>query len=219
MRRSSSPSCSAALLALAAACATPAAPPRPGFAISHDNSRAERWPFGLNAITTKFVVEPTEAGAKVASYWVVRTQSGAAFPVGELVADVRVRAEFPDTSFAPRAGVDFELVLGTDRNGAVTRETEPGKLEVRMPAAPDARQRGFAIRARFLGNGQPHDPPKSLLVELAAVRDERGRLLVLGEPRIARWLIVESSTAAEIPASTRARRIAAPDVDAAVRPE
>jgi len=208
VRRSSFPSCSAFTLSLIAACAGPRAsavsprtssthPPQATFAISHDNSVAERWPFGLNELTTKFIAEPAAPGERVASYWVVRSSRDAPPPTGAFVAEVLVRPEFPGASFEPRRGVDYELQLGVDRNGAETREVAPGRLEVRVPAAPNARQRGFIIRAQFPGDGEPHEPPKSLLIEVVRIVDEHGRELALGSPRSARWLIVEPERGAE----------------------
>lgn len=195
MRRSSFPNSSLLALTLAGACATPrgprAAPAGPFFAISHDNSVAERWPFGLNELTTKFIAEPAGPGARVASYWVVRSSRDAPPPSEAFVAEVLVRPEFPGTSFAPRAGIDYELQLGVDRNGAETREVAPGRLEVRVPAETGARQRGFMVRAQFLGDEEPHEPPKPLLVEIVRLVDEHGRELALGSPHVARWLIVE----------------------------
>lgn len=198
-------------LVFAVACASerrpvsdPAAPPElltaprtpPGFAFSHDNSRDERWPFGLNEVTTKFVAEPAGAEAFVASYWVVRSEPGYAPPSGELTAEFVVRPEFPGGAFEPVRGVDYELVLGEDKNGATTRAFGADRLEVRSPASDGARQRGFIVRAQFRGDDRSQEPPKSLLVELTAVRDAQGVELPLGEPRRARWLIVESSTSA-----------------------
>lgn len=167
----------------------------PGFAFSHDNSRTENWPFGLNSISTKFVAEPDRANVVAASYWVVRTQPGAEVPAEALVARVRLRPEFPGGPFVPVEGVDFELVLEPDRNGATFRELEPGLVEVRMPADGRARQRGFVLRARFGGDDTLREPPKSLLAELESVATEAGRELPLGEPRIVRWLIVEAAQA------------------------
>lgn len=185
----------------------PAAPrAQPGFAFSHDNSREERWPFGLNAVTTKFVAEPADAQHFVASYWVVRSEAGYAAPLGELRAEFDVRAEFPASAFEPVRGVDYELVLGEDSSGATARALDESRIEVRSPAVGGARQRGFIVRARFLGDATPHEPPKSLLVELLAVRNADGRELPLGEPRLARWLIVEPATTSppSAPTTTRA---------------
>lgn len=165
----------------------------PGFAFSHDNSRGEQWPFGLNAITTKFVAEPARAERVVASYWVVRTEPGFDPPEGELVARVRVRAEFPGGAFEPRRGADYELVLGRDAQGAESIESDAGDIVIRSAATSARGQRGFVLRARFFGDELANEPPKSLLVELLEVRDAAGRVLPLGEPRVARWLIVESA--------------------------
>jgi hypothetical protein len=172
--------------------ATPA-PRAPGFAFSHDNSRGEHWPFGLNAITTKFVAEPARAERVVVSYWVVRTEPGFEPPEGELVARVRVRAEFPGGAFEPRRGVDYELVLGRDAQGAESVESDSGEIVIRSGAVSARGQRGFVVRARFLGDQLANEPPKSLLVELLEVRDALGRVLPLGTPRVARWLLVESA--------------------------
>lgn len=176
-------------------------PPPAGFAFSHDNSREERWPFGLNLVTTKFVAEPSSADGAVSSYWVVRSEPGYAPPNGELRAEFRVRPEFPASAFEPTRGVEFEIVLGEDRNGAATRALDTERIEVLALPSAAARQRGFIVRARFFGDAAAHEPPKSLLVELLAVRDADGRELPLGEPRTARWLIVES--AASAPPSAR----------------
>jgi hypothetical protein len=61
-----------------------------------------------------------------------------------------------------------------------------------VPASERARQSGFVVRARFLGDGTPHEPPKALLVDILRVVDvASGRELPLGRARGARWLIVE----------------------------
>lgn len=175
----------------------PAQPRAPaGFAFSHDNSREERWPFGLNLVTTKFVAEPASPETFVASYWVVRSEPGYAPPSGELTAEFALRPEFPGSAFEPVRGVDYELALEGDPSGASTRALDAERLEVRSPASEGARQRGFVVRARFRGDDRTQEPPKSLLVELIAVRDENGRELPLGEPRRARWLIVEPAVSA-----------------------
>lgn len=185
---------------LAMGCSAPSAAPNaasapraPGFAFSHDNSRGEHWPFGLNTITTKFVAEPARAERVVASYWVVRSEPGFDPPEGELVARVRVRAEFPGGAFEPRRGADYELVLGRDAQGAESVEEAAGELVIRSAATSARGQRGFVLRARFFGDELANEPPKSLLVELLEVRDAQGRELPLGAPRVARWLIVESA--------------------------
>lgn len=203
MRRSAFRSWAELALVALAACHAPEvrsaqAPLRtapPGFAFSHDNSRTESWPFGLNSISTKFVAEPDRANAFAASYWVVRTQPGAEVPTEALVARVRLRPEFPGGSFVPVQGVDFELALEPDRNGATFRELKPGLLEVHMPADERARQRGFVLRARFGGDDTLREPPKALLAELESVTTASGRALPLGEPRLVRWLIVEAAQA------------------------
>jgi len=190
----SSAALSAALLTTG--CAAPRAAPAvraPGFAFSHDNSRGAPWPFGLNAITTKFVAEPARAERVVASYWVVRSEPGFDPPEGELVARVRVRAEFPGGAFEPRRGLDYELVLGRDAHGAESVEVGAGEIVIRSSAVSARGQRGFALRARFFGDELANEPPKSLLVELLEVRDALGRELPLGSPRVARWLLIESS--------------------------
>ncbi len=214
MRRSAFPNSHNLLAACAAgftlACASAREPTaqrvQTGFAFSHDNSREERWPYGLNEVTTKFVAEPADAQAFVASYWVVRSEPGYAPPSGALTAEFAVRPEFPASAFEPVRGVDYELVLGDDRSGATTRALDEQRIEVRSPAADGARQRGFVLRARFAGDSTPHEPPKSLLVELLSVRDADGRELPLGEPRLARWLIVEPATTSppSAPTTTRA---------------
>lgn len=188
--------CCVALLALG--CAGPSVDPAsraPGFAFSHDNSRGEQWPFGLNTITTKFVAEPARAERVVASYWVVRSEPGFDPPEGELVARLRVRAEFPGGAFEARRGLDYELVLGRDAQGTESVESAPGEVVVRSAAAGARGQRGFVLRARFSGDQLANEPPKSVLVELLEVRDAQGRELPLGTPRVARWLIVESAAA------------------------
>ncbi len=192
----------------AAASAVPAR--TAGFAFSHDNSREQRWPFGLNDVTTKFVAEPASADEFVSSYWVVRSEPGYAPPPGELRAEFRVRPEFPDGAFAPRPTLDYELVLGVDSSDATTCALDAERVEVRSPASSAARQRGFILRARFPGDADPHEPPKSLLVELVAVRDASGQELPLGEPRIARWLIVE-------PTASAVQKIRAPSSGSAAR--
>lgn len=158
------------------------------FEFSHDNSVAERWPFGLDSVTTKIVAEPARADAVAESYWVVRSSGPYA---GALTAELALRAEFPGTRFEPVLGADYELVTGPDKSGSVTGVLASGMFEVRMPASDGSRQAGFSIRARFSGDDVRQEPPKALLLELLRVRDSEGRELALGETRSARWLIVD----------------------------
>jgi hypothetical protein len=163
----------------------------PRFSFSHDNSVAQHWPFGLGDVTTKIVAEPARAGESVESYWVVR--SDRAFD-GELTAEVALRPEFPGTPFEPVREVDYVCVTGLDRNGATTTELAPGRLSIHIPPHAGARQSGFIVRARFPTDDAPAEPPKSLLVEIVRIVDERGREMPLGRAR-ARWLIVEPDSA------------------------
>jgi hypothetical protein len=90
---------------------------------------------------------------------------------GALEAEVAVRPEFAGSAFEAKRGVDYELVLGADRNGIETEELAPGRLRVRAPALERDGQTGFAVRAKFLGDGDGQEPPKSLLVEIVRVVD------------------------------------------------
>jgi hypothetical protein len=165
----------------------------PRFGFSHELSVLEGWPFGLDDCTTKIVVEPAKAEDIVESYWVVRASSRGqpASHDGAITAVVRVSAEFPGGDFEAVRGRDYDLVTGTDRNGATTVEREPGLLEIRVPAS-DGSQSGFAVRARFFGDTDGQEPPRSLLIDVVRVVDEpTGSELELGPVRRARWLIVD----------------------------
>lgn len=183
-----------AQLALAACTAAP--PAGPSFAFTHDTT-GEHWPFGLDDVTTKIVAEPAAPEDSSASYWVVRaTENGSAALVGgELLAEFAVRAEFPGTSSEPRDQLDYSIVTGEDRNGAVTTAEPGGRFTVRIPSDSNARQSGFVVRARFPGDRDGPEAPKSLLVELVRVADLSGREFALGRLRVARWLIVDPETA------------------------
>ena len=175
----------------------------PAFAISHRNSITEAWPFGLGDVTTKIVTEPPDAEDVAECYWLVRSRPAVDRPWGfpALRAVVSVRPEFPGTDFEPLAGRDFEIVTGVDRRGATTTEIEAGLFELRVPASEGAHQAGFALRARFPGDGDGPEPPRSLLVELERVEeDETGRVLPLGEILRARWLIVDPDSGPGRPA-------------------
>jgi hypothetical protein len=163
-----------------------------GFSFSHENSIAERWPFGLDEITTKIVVEPSKAADSTESYWVVRlSPQAAARPAGAFTAQVWIGPEFEDGPFAPRAA-DYEVLTGVDRNGAVTSALDGGRYRIQVPAAAGSGEHGFIVRARFLGDGDGQEPPKSLLVAiLMIVEDATGDELPIGAVDEARWLIVD----------------------------
>jgi len=164
------------------------------FEFTHDHSIVQRWPFGLSEVTTKIVVEPSKAANSVESYWVVRSKADGqpASHAGAIAAEVWVHGEFPGGAFEPVRGADYELVVGDDRNGATTTEIGAGRLVIRVPQSAGARQTGFVVRARFLGDSDGGEPPKSLLVEIVRIRDvASGRELPLGPMKRARWLIVD----------------------------
>ncbi len=163
-----------------------------GFSFSHENSIVERWPFGLDEITTKIVVEPSKAADSIESYWVVRlSPKAAARPARAFTAEVWIGPEFGDGPFAPRAA-DYEVLTGVDRNGAVTSALEDGRYRIQVPAAASSGEHGFIVRARFLGDGDGQEPPKSLLVAiLMIVEDATGDELPIGAVDEARWLIVD----------------------------
>jgi hypothetical protein len=164
-----------------------------GFAFSHEDSAVQGWPFGLDEPTTKIVVEPAKADDAVESYWVVRLSPKAKLgAVGAFTAEIWVGSEFEPGPFAPVAGADYELLTGTDRNGAETTALADGRFRVRVPAAESAKEQGFIVRARFLGDGDGQEPPKSLIVSILSITDDAsGAELPIGQRSDARWLIVD----------------------------
>src|SRR5688572_27799674 len=164
-----------------------------GFAFSHDDSVVQGWPFGLHEPTTKIVVEPAKADESVESYWVVRLSPKAELEsVGAFTAEIWVGSEFEAGPFAPAAGVDYEVLTGTDRNGAVTTPGENGRFRIHVPDAGGDRELGFILRARFLGDSDGQEAPKSLIVSILGIVDvASGKALPLGRMGDARWLIVD----------------------------
>lgn len=164
-----------------------------GFAFSHDNSVVEGWPFGLDEPTTKIVVEPVKADESTESYWVVRLSPKSDLgSVGAFSAEIWIGSEFEAGPFAPVAGADYEVLTGADRNGAVTTAAENGRFRVDVPASGDSRELGFIVRARFFGDSDGQEAPKSLIVSILSIVDvASGEPLPLGRRSDARWLIVD----------------------------
>jgi hypothetical protein len=177
------------------ACAAPEAPEAPteppaGLGFTHDNSLVERWPFRLDSVTTKIVAEPAAKDAVAASYWVVRAKCDPR--AGELVAEIAIEPEFPDSAFAPLPEVDYRIVTGAGPRGANARELRPGVFEVRAPVDASTGAAAISLRAQFPGDTDGREPPKALLVRFLRIREEAtGVELPLGQRALARWLIVD----------------------------